>query len=59
MRELAIALLYDDEGITYSAWQLLVTYISDEADIIAQIQVLEGRVFLPYSFTDGEPHEES
>jgi hypothetical protein len=52
MRDLAIRLLDDDEGITVEAWNLLKLMLDavKDADIINAVKCTEGRCYLSEGF---------
>lgn len=49
LRDFAITLLDDDHGINSEAWDALnhMLYDNGDIDIIATVQVVEGRYLLP------------
>lgn len=52
MRELIIALLDDEHGISYHAWQLLVNVVLESGeenfdDIADAVKMQDNRVYLP------------
>jgi len=51
MRQLAILLLDDEQGIQYEAWSFLADMLDagdeDNLDIINAVKVTEGRAYLP------------
>ena len=55
IRQLAIALLDDEEGISEQAYELLYDFLDD--DMKRQVDATDGRFYLPESFKDGEAPE--
>lgn len=50
MRELAIALLDDEHGISTNAWKMLSAVLEEEGnneDILNAVKAQDGRFFLP------------
>jgi len=53
LRQLAIALLNDDEGINWGAFEILSAMLQEQKDcqdILDAIRVTDERVYLPSSF---------
>ena len=57
IRQLAIELLTQDDGISEAAYELLVDFLDTE--MRRQVKATDGRFYLPETFKDGEsPLEE-
>jgi hypothetical protein len=57
IRQLAIELLTQDDGISEAAYELLVDFL--DSDMRRQVEATDGRFYLPENFKDGEsPLEE-
>lgn len=46
MRQLALALLNDDHGISEEAWEILRGFLADHQDVLNAVRSCDGRFYI-------------